>query len=90
MGAVISMNVLSPSGLREVVAADDAETWYSNVMEYNINRLNNTLLKTSGMADVQWSTPSDEDGFMWDSSLQKYVPRPQNYTTTSTTTTTTV
>lgn len=78
---------LSPSGLRKGDTAN-VDNWGETITKYNIDRLNNTLLKISGMGDVQISSLQNEDLLVWDSSLQKYKNVDKYYTTTTTTTTT--
>lgn len=81
------MTPLSPSGLRKI-DSNDGSTWPTHIA-YNLGLLNSSLLFVSGMGDSTISSPQNEDGLMWDSGLQRYVNRPQSYTTTTTTTTTT-
>jgi len=79
---------LSPSGLRKA-DTNNVDNWGSTITKYNIDRLNDTLLKVSGMGDVQLTSLQNEDGLVWDSSLQKYKNVDLHYTTTTTTSTTT-
>lgn len=79
---------LSPSGLRQA-NTNNVDDWGANITKYNIDRLNNTLLKISGMGDVQLTSLQNEDVLIWDSSLQKYKNVDLHYTTTTTTSTTT-
>jgi hypothetical protein len=78
------MNILSPTGLREIEASDTS-TWMTHA-DYNTDRLNDTLLKVSGMADVEVTNPQELDSLLWNSGLQKYVNEDRWYTTTTTTT----
>jgi hypothetical protein len=82
---------LSPSGLRYVdeSASGDLTDWGTSVLEYNINRLDSTLLKVSGMGDVTLTSLQDEQALRWNSSLQEYENADQGATTTTTTTSTT-
>lgn len=76
---------LTPSNLKQIDDTDTT-TWQTRIGE-NITLLNNTLLKVSGMGDVNLAGLEDRDALVWSSSGSEYIAH--KYTTTTTTTTTT-
>lgn len=85
---------LSPSNLR--YAEPGYAAWNTNVATYNINRLNNTLLKLSALLDVDASGLADGNVLSYNAAASKWKPdkgpddgRWLSTTTTSSTTTTT-
>ena len=63
--------VFSPSGLEDFTTADpDWVTKYN----YNITRLNNTLLKLAALADVDLSGIANGDTLKFDSASGKFKP----------------
>ena len=88
---------LSPSDLRYAEAGYD--NWNTNVANYNISRLNNTLLKLSALLDVNVSGLSDGDILSYNTATSKWIPDrgpddgrwlSTTTTTSSSTTTTTI
>ncbi len=84
---------LTPSGLRKIDInnATDLTNWGTSVMNYNINRLDSTLLYLANMGDVTLTSVAQDDCLQWDTDTSEYINRPSYLpvTTTSSTTTTT-
>lgn len=80
---------LSPSNLRYSEAS--YASWNTNVATYNINRLNNTLLKLSALLDVDTAGLADGNVLSYNTTESKWKPDkgPVDGRWLSTTTTTT-
>jgi len=81
--------ILNPSSLR--YSEPGYALWNTNVATYNINRLNNTLLKLSALLDVDASGLADGNVLSYNASSSKWEPDkgPDDGRWLSTTTTTT-
>lgn len=86
------MPKLSPTQLEKI--SYSGQGW-TRVMAENMQKLNDTLLKVSGMLDVELTSLQDNDVLRWDAGEQKFKNAAWTEvfsvmtTTTSTTTTTT-
>ena len=57
-----------------------------NILNDNMKRLNDSLLKISTMQDVNMVGLADKDILWWDTATSKYVNVPSGFLTTTTTT----
>lgn len=65
------MSVLSPTGLEE---ADYNLPGWVHIFNKNLDKLNNTLLKISGLNDTA-GTPKDDAVLVWGAGDSKWLPR---------------
>lgn len=80
------MSVLTESQLRK--HRWSSQGWIQ-VLDFNMTRLNDTLLKVSGMLDVDLSSLSDNDVLRYNTSSGKFENVSYGFLTTTTTSTTT-
>lgn len=80
------MSVLSESQLQKLRFS--CQGWIT-ILDYNMTRLNNTLLKVSGMLDVDLTSLSNNDVLRYNAASGKFENVSYGFLTTTTTSTST-
>jgi hypothetical protein len=62
---------------------------WTQILDFNMTRLNDTLLKVEGMLDVNLTALGNNEVLQWDEGTQKFVNVGYGFLTTTTTTSTT-